>query len=195
MAGGTGEVAVEQESAHPNQVEGGQSPSSMFELIYAELRTLAAAKLHRQSPAHTLSATALVHEAYLRLANGESGIQCRDRGQFLALAAKAMQSILVDHARRKRAEKRGGAARRCELRDDDRIEIPDPETVLAIHEAVEALAIDDPVAAEIARARLFAGLSIEEAADAAHLSRAGAYREWSYARAFIETAITGNAAK
>lgn len=162
----------------------------MFEMVYDELRRLAASKLSQQSPAHTLSATALVHEAYLKLARGESGFLFADRAHFLSLAAKAMQSILVDHARRKSADKRGGEAKRLELLETDRFEIPDPDLLLAANEAVEHLSVDDPSAAEIARLRLFAGLTIEEAGEALGMSRATAFREWSYARAFIAAAIS-----
>jgi RNA polymerase sigma factor (TIGR02999 family) len=157
-----------------------------FPAVYAELRRLAAARLAREKPGHTLDATALVHEAYLRL---HGALALADRGQFFRAAAEAMRRILVDHARRKRADKRGGGGKRFELAEGDRVAVPDPDTLLAIDEALTALAAEDPQAADVARLRLFAGLSVEEAADALALSRATAFRDWAYARAWLTAAL------
>ena len=156
-----------------------------FPMVYDELRRLAAAKLAHEPAGHTLDATALVHEAYLRLGAGASS----DRSGFLRSAAAAMQHILVDHARRKRAAKRGGYARKFALQEGDRVSVADPDTLLDIDAALTRLAAEDPSSAEVARFRLFAGLSIDEAALALGLSRATAFREWAYARSWLTTAL------
>jgi RNA polymerase sigma factor (TIGR02999 family) len=163
----------------------------LLPLVYDELRKLAARKLTEEKPGQTLDATALVHEAYLRLVGPADSQRWRDRGHFFAAAAEAMRRILVDQARRKRAEKRGGGARRFELGEADRVVIPDPDTLLTVDEALEKLAIDDPGVAALARLRLFAGLSIEEAAAALDISRATAFRDWAYARALLTAALAG----
>ena len=155
----------------------------LFPVVYDELRRLAAA------PAgHTLDATALIHEAYLRLA-GAPGFETRS--QFFRAAAESMRRILVDHARRKRADKRGGGGKRFELAEGDRVAVPDPDTLLAINEALVKLAAEDPASADVARLRLFAGLSVDETADALGVSRATAFRDWAYARAWITAALAG----
>jgi RNA polymerase sigma factor (TIGR02999 family) len=156
-----------------------------FPLVYDELRRLAAAKLAGESAGHTLDATALVHEAYLRL----GGAAFANRSEFLKASAVAMQRILVDHARRKRAAKRGGLATKFALDAADRVVIYDPDTLLDIDAALTRLAAEDAASAEVARIRLFAGLSIEEAALALGLSRATAFREWAYARSWLTTAL------
>jgi RNA polymerase sigma factor (TIGR02999 family) len=156
-----------------------------FPLVYDELRRLAASKLAGEPAGHTLDATALVHEAYLRL----GGAAFADRGQFLRGAAVAMQRILVDHARRKRAAKRGGCARQFTLDEADRVVVSDPDTLLDIDAALTRLAAEDAISADVARLRLFAGLSTDEAARALGLSRATAFREWAYARSWLTAAL------
>ena len=156
-----------------------------FPLVYGELRGLTAAKLAHEPAGHTFNATALLHEAYLRLGDGAS---C-DRSGFLRNAALAMQRILVDHARRKRVAKRGGYGREFALREGDRISVADPDTLLDIDAALTRLAAEDPSSAEVARFRLFAGLSIDETALALGLARATAFREWAYARSWLTTAL------
>jgi RNA polymerase sigma factor (TIGR02999 family) len=156
-----------------------------FPLVYDELRRLAAARLAYEAAGHTLDATALVHEAYLRL--GDAAFA--DRGAFFRAAAVAMQHILVDHARRKRAAKRGGPARKFALDEADRVVLPDADTTLDVDAALVKLAAEDPGTADIARLRLFAGLSIEDAAEALGLSRASAFREWAYARSWLTAAL------
>src|SRR5262249_24600316 len=116
----------------------------LLPLVYDELRRLAAAKLTQERPGQTLEATALVHEAYLRLRGPADGHPWRGRGHFFAAAAEAMRRILVDQARRKRAEKRGGGGQHFQLSEADRVVIPDPDTLLAIDEALARLADDDP---------------------------------------------------
>lgn len=161
--------------------------ADLLPLVYDELRRLASARLADEPRGHTLDATALVHEAFLRL---RSAPGFESKGHFLRTAARAMRRVLVDHARRKRADRRGGAGRRYELSEGDRVATADPDTVLAIDEALEQLAADDPSSAELARLRLFAGLTVDEAADALGVSRATAYRDWAYARAYLSAALT-----
>ncbi|WZO98827.1 ECF-type sigma factor [Isosphaeraceae bacterium EP7] len=156
-----------------------------FPLVYDELRRLAAAKLASERAGHTLDATALVHEAYLRL----GGAAFEERSGFLRAAAVAMQRILVDHARRKRAARRGGRGKRFALDEIDRVVHHDPDTVLDIDAALGRLSEEDATSADLARLRLFAGLSIEEAAEALGLSRAAAFREWAYARSWLTAAL------
>jgi RNA polymerase sigma factor (TIGR02999 family) len=157
-----------------------------FPLVYEELRKLAAARIAGEPAGHSLDATALVHEAFLRLGGGEA---FADRGEFLRAASVAMQRILVDHARRKRAAKRGGYARRFALTEADRVLVTDADTLLDIDAALARLAAEDASSADVARFRLFAGLSVEEAAEALGLSRASAFREWAYARSWLTTAL------
>ena len=168
-----------------------RAAAELLPLVYDELRRLAAHELAHEKPGQTLNATGLVHEAYLRLVGPADANRWRDRGHFFAAAAESMRRILVEQARRKGAQKRGGGGRRYELSEADRVLIPDPETLLAVDEALEQLARDDPAAAALARLRLFAGLSIEEAAAASGVSRATAFRDWAYARAILTAALSG----
>jgi RNA polymerase sigma factor (TIGR02999 family) len=156
-----------------------------FPLVYDELRRLAAARLAGEREGHSLDATGLVHEAYLRL--GEASFA--DRSRFFRAAAVAMQRILVDHARRRKAEKRGGGERTLVLEGDAPTLGPDPDLILDVDEALARLAAEDRSAAEVARYRLFAGLSVDEAAEALGISRATAFREWAYARSWLATAL------
>ena len=162
------------------------SPEGFFPQVYEELRRMAASKLAGEPAGHSLDATALVHEAYLRLGGGASFEQ---RSHFLKAAAVSMRRILVDHARRKKAAKRGGLGRRFHLDEADRVVVADPDTLLDIDEALDRLAVEDPTSADVARFRLFAGLSIDEAAEALGLSRASAFREWAYARSWLTAAL------
>ncbi len=161
--------------------------AELLPLVYDELRRLAAAQLAREKPGQTLDATALVHEAYLRLA-GKSSFA--GKSHFFRAAAEAMRRILIDQARKKRAEKRGGGAARFDLSEADRVVLPDPDTLLAVDEALAKLAAEDSTSAEVARLRLFAGLSLDEAADALGISRATAFRDWAYARAVLTAALS-----
>lgn len=153
--------------------------------IYDELRQLAGAKLALEKPGHTLDATALVHEVYLKL----GGQSIASQSGYFRAAATAMQRILVDHARAKRAEKRGGDGRRFDLNESDGLMATDPDTLLAIHEALEQLGVNDADAADVARLRLFAGLTVENAAESLGLSRATAFRNWAFAKAWLSNAI------
>jgi RNA polymerase sigma factor (TIGR02999 family) len=163
-----------------------ESPDdNVFRQVYDALRRLAASKLAREPAGHTLEPTALVHEAYLRL--GDTSFA--DRSAYFRAAAVAMQRILVDHARRKRAAKRGGVAKRFDLDAADRLTISDPDVVLDVDAALNRLAREDPCSADIARLRLFSGLSIDEAAEVVGLSRASAFREWAYARSWLTASL------
>jgi RNA polymerase sigma factor (TIGR02999 family) len=162
-----------------------REPGGFFPVFYDELKRLAAARLAGEAAGHSLDATALVHEAYLRL--GDAAFA--DRSGFFRAAAVAMQRILVDHARHRRAGKRGGGARTLVLEDGEPVQSPDPDLLLDIDEALARLAIEDATSADVARYRLFAGLSIDEAAEAMKVSRATAFREWAYARSWLATAL------
>jgi RNA polymerase sigma factor (TIGR02999 family) len=154
-------------------------------LVYDELRKLAAQKLAQEKPGQTLQATALVHEAYLRLVSVEQVQKWNSRGHFFAAAAEAMRRILVENARRKQSQRRGGAHQRCELRDDDRIEIPLEIQLIDLDEALTKLASADPQAAELVKLRVFAGMTVEEVAQAQGLSARTVKRNWVYARAWL----------
>jgi len=161
----------------------------LLPLVYDELRSLAAARLAQEKPGQTLDATGLVHEAYLRLSARTS---FTSKSHFFRAAAEAMRCILVDQARKKQAEKRGGGARRLSVSESDRVVSYDPDTLLTVDETLAALAAEDPTSAEIARLRLFAGLSIEEAAESLGISRATAFRDWACVRAVLTAVLTGD---
>jgi len=168
----------------------------LLPLVYDELRRLAAQKLAHEKPGQTLQATALVHEAYLRLV-ASRGRQPHDapswngRGHFFAAAAEAMRRILVENARRRRSFKRGGGHVRHDL-DDLQLAAPEPvEDLLALDEALNRLAAVDPVKAELVKLRYFAGMTIEEAAGALGISSPTAKRYWTYARAWLYQAVAG----
>jgi RNA polymerase sigma factor (TIGR02999 family) len=165
-------------------------------LVYDELRRLAASYLQDERAGHTLQPTALVHEAYLRLVgdadgardpNSDPGPRYAHRGQFFAAAALAMRRILIDNARRKRRDKRGGAWKRVPLSDLADAGEREAEELLALDEALTRLAATDPQAAEVVQLHTFGGLSVEEAGAQLGLSRAAAYRQWAFARAWLRT--------
>jgi RNA polymerase sigma factor (TIGR02999 family) len=158
----------------------------LLPLVYDELRKLAAVKLAREKPGHTLQATALVHEAYLRLIGGPAGPAHWDNHRhFFAAAAEAMRRILVESARRKRANVHGGGRQRVELAEGDWLSRSTPEEIVALDESLARLADDDAASAEVVKLRLFAGMSIGEAARCLEISRSSAYRHWAYARAWL----------
>lgn len=154
--------------------------------VYQELKRMAAAKMRREKAGHTLDATALVHEAYLRLLDNQTAPSFDNRAHFFATAAEAMRRILVENARRKSRLKHGGNYQRVELTSPQVSPGADPGEVLAIHEALDRLAAEDDLGAQIVKLRYFAGLSVEEAGEALGLSRASAYRHWKYARAWLQ---------
>jgi RNA polymerase sigma factor (TIGR02999 family) len=169
--------AIEQGDPH--------APAQLLPLVYDELRRLAAQRLVQEAPGQTLQATALVHEAYLRLVDVEKVEQWNSRGHFFAAAAEAMRRILIEQARRKCSQRRGGAGRRCELRDEDLIEAPLNEELLDLDEALSRLGAADPQAAELVKLRVFAGMTIEEIAQVQGTSPRTVKRNWAYARAWL----------
>ena len=165
----------------------------LLPLVYEELRTLAAQKMIREAPGQTLQATALVHEAWLRL-GGDRQPAWQNRAHFFAAAAEAMRRILIDNARRKQADRHGGRAERVPLTPDS-LELAsgmDDEQLLAVHEALDQLATHDAVKAELVKLRFFAGLTIQEAARVLDFSEPTAKRHWAYARAWLYRAIKRN---
>jgi RNA polymerase sigma factor (TIGR02999 family) len=167
-----------------------KAPEQLLPLVYDELRRLAAQRLADESPGQTLQATALVHEAYLRLVDpGGSGQYWNSRGHFFAAAAEAMRRILVDQARRKQASKRGGQGRRVPLEAADVGFTSAADELLDIDEALTRLAAEDAQAARLIQLRYFAGLSIEDAAVVVGISRSTAYEHWSYARVRLKTLL------
>lgn len=162
----------------------------LLPLVYDELRRLAAVKLSQEPKGQTLQATALVHEAYLRLVGGADP-RFETRGHFFSAAAEAMRRILIDRARRKGRQKRGGGARRLELNELDLASPPPEEDLLALDEALSRLEAEDRVKAELVKLRFFAGLTDEQAAFALGISRATAARYWSFARAWLYHEIVG----
>jgi RNA polymerase sigma factor (TIGR02999 family) len=162
----------------------------LLPLVYDELRQLAAAKLAREEPGQTLQATALVHEAYLRLAGPDGARHFNGRAHFLRAAAEAMRRVLVDRARERHSQKRGGAWGRVDLDQAAEVAGDPAEDVAAVSEALDLLAEHDPVKAELVKLRFFAGLSVEEAADLLGVSRATADRHWRYAKTWLYCALT-----
>ena len=166
-----------------------QAASDLLPLVYNELRALAAARMAAEAPGHTLDATALVHEAYLRLAGPEGEQQFANRRHFFAAAAEAMRRILIDTARRKGRLKRGGQQREAVDLDALATGIPDEE-LLALHDALERFAIHDPVKAQLIELRFFGGMSLPEIAEHLRISLSTAERGWRYARAWLYTAMS-----
>ncbi len=162
----------------------------LLPLLYNELRRLAARRLAREKPGLTLQPTALVHEAYVQLVDQEMGRKWDSRGHFFAAAATAMRRVLVDHARRKQSLKRGGDWQQLPL-DEDAFTTPEEdERVLALHEGLESFAKVDPRSAQLVTLRFFAGLTLEEAAQSLEISLATAKRDWAYARAWLNAALS-----
>ena len=171
-----------------SQIEAGDrvAAEELLPLVYDELRKLAVVKLAQERPGQTLSATALVHEAYLRLIEDQS---FANRRHFFAAAAQAMRRILIDSARRKQL------VPRVEMEGLELAARSDDERLLQLNDALDRLAAQEPTAARIVEARVFAGMSVEDAGAAMGLSRAAAYREWSFARAWLATALGENSKK
>lgn len=170
-----------------SQIEQGDPSAAeqLLPLVYDELRKLAAQKLTNEKPGQTLQATALVHEAYLRLVDVEEAQHWNSRGHFFGAAAEAMRRILVENARRKQRPKHGGDRRRVELDDACFLGDERAEELLALDAAIQKLATEAPAKAELVKLRYFAGLSHQEAAEAIGISRATADRYWSYAKVFL----------
>ena len=166
----------------------------LLPLVYEELRKLAAAKLAQEKPGQTLQATALVHEAYLRLVAPTAEQQWDCLGHFFAAAAEAMRRILVDRAREKGCEKRGGKVKKIDIDAIDLATSVTPDQLLAVDEALAKLAIHDAKAAKIVQLRYFAGLTVDEAGKALGMSTATAYRHWNYARVWLYDELQGSSA-
>jgi len=165
-----------------------QAADELLPLVYDELRRIAAHKMAREAAGHTLQPTALVHEAWLRML-GDGNPSFDGRAHFFAAAAEAMRRILVDAARRKRSLKRGGSAEREELHESQLVLEAPSEEMLAVHEALDLLAAEDPTSAELVKLRYFVGMTMEEAAAALGISLRTAGRLWSYGRAWLRRKI------
>jgi RNA polymerase sigma factor (TIGR02999 family) len=169
-----------------------KAAADLLPLVYDELRKLAAARLAREKPGQTLQATALVHEAYLRLVGSDPAQQWNGRGHFFAAAAEAMRRILVEGVRRKGRDKHGGEQRRADVDLDALVQDGPDEELLALHEALNQFAAHDPVKAKLVELRFFGGLTLEQAAECLNISLSTADRSWRYARAWIHTAMAGD---
>jgi RNA polymerase sigma factor (TIGR02999 family) len=163
----------------------------LLPLVYGELRKLAAQRLAQEKPGQTLQATALVHEAYLRLVDAPTARSWNSRGHFFAAAAEAMRRILIENARRKKAEKHGGDRKRLDVADVEILAFDDSERWLLLDDALTQFAKEDPSAAQVAKLRLFACLSVEDIAEVLGLARATAFRHWTYARAWLQAELGG----
>jgi RNA polymerase sigma factor (TIGR02999 family) len=166
----------------------GKAADELLPLVYQELRKLAAHKMSGESPDQTLQPTALVHEAWLRLAGNENR-KWNDRTHFFTAAAEAMRRILVDNARRKRARRHGGGWQRIEMPQIAIPSAPVDEQLLAVNDALEKFAALDPQKAELVKLRYFVGMTIEEAAEVLGISPATAKRHWAFARAWLSEEI------
>jgi RNA polymerase sigma factor (TIGR02999 family) len=176
-----------------SRLEAGESAAAneLLPQVYEELRELAAARLQREKPGQTLQATALVHEAYLRLVDGGADQPWDNRGHFFAAAAEAMRRILVEHARRRASLKRGGGFARVEPNDLASSDRDVPLDLLALDEALHQLEAEAPDMARLVKLRYFAGCSLEDAAQMLGVSRATAQRNWAYARAWLFGQLQG----
>ena len=168
-----------------------RAAEQLLPLVYNELRNLAAHRMAQEAPGQTLQATALVHEAYIRLVDVDKAQHWDSRAHFFAAAAEAMRRILIDNARGKGRVKRGGDRKRVDLDEANAVSLAAPDELLVIDEAIAKLEADDPQAAQLVRLRYFAGLSVEEAAEMSGLSRSSAYDHWSYARAWLHCELYG----
>ena len=162
-----------------------QAAEQLLPLVYNELRRLAALKLNHEAPGQTLQATALVHDAYLRLVNGEKLQKWESRGHFFAAAAVAMRRILINRARDKQCQKRGGQWKRVDLDNLAVVDDASPDDLVALDEALEQLATENKPCADLIQLRFFAGLSQSEAAASLGIARRTADRYWAFARAWL----------
>jgi RNA polymerase sigma factor (TIGR02999 family) len=162
-----------------------KAAEQLLPLVYEELRKLAAQKLAQEKPGQTLQATALVHEAYLRLVDADNAQSWNGRGHFFAAAAEAMRRILIESARGKAREKRGGDWQRVDFEELDVASSVSPDQLIALDDALVRLAALDHLAGELVKLRYFAGLALDQAATALGISPATAYRHWAYARAWL----------
>ena len=173
-------------------LKGGESArGELLPLVYDELKGLAAGRMRGEREEHTLQATALVHEAWMRLAGNEA-IEWRDRRHFYGAAAEAMRRVLIDHARKVRSDKRGGDRDRVTLGAPEASSDLNPDEFLALDEALQRLQAEDPRAADVVRLRFFAGLTMPEVAQSLEISERSAHREWAFARARLFELIEEN---
>lgn len=177
-------IAIEQGDA--------RAVDELLPLVYEELRRLAAQKMSKERPGQTLQATALVHEAYIRLV-GSDDRDWRGKTHFFAAAAEAMRRILIENARRKQRLKRGGPRQKIDLENADIVIEGPSDDIIALDEALANLALEDPVKADLVKLRYFAGLTIEQTAKILNISRATADRYWSYSRAWLFDEINKDA--
>jgi RNA polymerase sigma factor (TIGR02999 family) len=170
-----------------SQIETGDPSAAdrLLPMVYDELRKLAAARMAQEQPGQTLQATALVHDAYIRLVDVDQAQHWDSRGHFFAAAAEAMRRILIEQARRKARHKWGGDWEQVDFEELDPITSVTADQLLSIDEALDQLGADDSLASQLVNLRYFAGLSLEEATSALGISSATAYRHWAYARAFL----------
>jgi RNA polymerase sigma factor (TIGR02999 family) len=166
-----------------------QAAEQLLPLVYNELRKLAAHKMVQEKPGQTLDATALVHEAYLRLLGADADQPWNSRGHFFAAAAEAMRRILIDNARRKQGLCRGGGLHRRELTDEDLLATPVSDDLLDLDQALSKLAQTDPQAADLVKLRTYAGMTVEEVAQFQGVSTRTIKRNWAYARAWLGRAL------
>ena len=172
------------ESGDPSAAE------DLLPLVYNELRKLAAAKLAQEKPGQTLQATALVHDAYLRLVDVERPQQWDGRGHFFAAAAEAMRRILIEVARHKQSQKAGGGMNRIDLNEAAISLAASAEDLLDLDAALTRLTVENQEAGELAKLRLFAGLTVDDAAENLGISRRTGFRQWTYARAFLQAELS-----
>ena len=178
-------ILAEVERGDPRAAE------ALLPLVYEELRKLAAQRLAAEKPGQTLQATALVHEAYVRLVGGDPDQPWNSRGHFFAAAAEAMRRILVENARRKNRVKHGGDRERVEIEMASLPTRMTSDELVALDEALEKLRQEDPVKAQLVTLRYFGGMTIEQASEVLNISRVTAHRYWVYARAWLNQQITG----
>jgi len=172
--------------------DGSATAGELFPAVYEELRRLAHQKMAQERAGHTLQATALVHEAWLRL-GGDDGSAWKNRNHFFGAAAEAMRRILVDHARRVGSEKRGGGRQRVELVESSLVVDAPPEELLEVHEALDALHEEDPQTAELVKLRYFIGLTMDEAAQVLDIRKRAAEELWTFGKAWLHRAIRSRA--
>jgi RNA polymerase sigma factor (TIGR02999 family) len=178
----------------PEQIEGGDSVASerIFPLVYTELKRLAAIQMRSEKPGQTLQTTALVNEAYVRLAHLKPGQDWKNRRHFFGAAAEAMRRILIERARGRRRGKRGGDWKRVDFEKLDPAGSVTPDQLVALDEALVRLEELDGIAGQLVSLRYFAGMSLTDAAEVAGVSKATAYRHWAYARAWLSCELTKN---
>jgi RNA polymerase sigma factor (TIGR02999 family) len=183
---------VETNSLELKNIRDLRHAKSLLPLVYDELRRLAANKIAQEKPGQTLQATALVHEAYLKLVEAGHSRQWESRTHFFAAAAEAMRHILIDRARRRKSRRHGGEYGRVDLLESDLPLIPPDDELLALDEALTRLSAVDPQSAELVKLRIFAGLTIDELARQMQISPSTVKRNWSFARAWLRSALGRN---